>query len=213
MESHPEPIHVAAFHATSAAERERIAATFAPAREALGALTAGLRQAVPDGPALDDSVAEMRAEQMRKRIWAATPKDRRPEVRRLFQSLDDLPSRDVVRALSDALLFVDDPFYRLFPTSRGWGIVWGFWRAIRSRVVAAFTTRLVSDPETLLPGSARLGEAAAPSRRRRRDREQRRPLRLAYRLSANAPPCRNTAPAAFLRGAPAWPVTYPLGPP
>ena len=26
MESHPEPIHVAAFHATSAAERERIAA-------------------------------------------------------------------------------------------------------------------------------------------------------------------------------------------
>lgn len=209
MESQPEPIHVAAFHSYSPAERDRIAAAFAPAREALGALTAGLRRAVPDWEALDESVAGLRAEQMRTRIWAATPKDRRPEVRRLFQSLDDLPSRDVVRALSDALLFVDDPFYRLFPTSRGWGIVWGFWRAIRSRVVAAFTARLVSDPETLLPGSARLGEAAAPSRRRRRDREQRRPLRLAYRLSANAPPCRIPAP----RTQGAWPVTYPLGPP
>ena len=208
MESNPESGYVAAFHALSPAERDRIAATFAPMRDAIGALTAGLRRAMPDGAALDASVAEFRAEQMRKRIWAATPIDRRPEVRRLLQSLDDLPSTDVMRALSDALLFVDDPFARLFPTGRGWAIAWGFWRTIRGQVVT-LTAQLVSDPRTLRAQAA--PGLAKPGPSRRREREQRRPLRLAYRLSANAPPRRNAAPR--MRGASTWPVTYILGPP
>jgi hypothetical protein len=181
------------------AQRDNIARAFAPVTSQMEALQRGLAPAVSQLRAFQEKhgesilavangLAEMgrqadEAREMEARIWAVTPRDRRPEIRRLLHSLRDAPLAVVVSAMAEALRFVQDPFYRLFPTARAWRIVHRFYLAIRGEITKAFARAEVSSTERLV--------LATPFIYRHRPDDHgpvRRPSRIAERLSANAPP-------------------------
>ncbi len=69
-----EPTDHAAFHALTTVQRNRIASTVTP----ISAQITRINRAIDE------------AQELEQRVWAATPRDRRPEARRLFQSLQTL---------------------------------------------------------------------------------------------------------------------------
>lgn len=197
MTPKPQPAHQAAFQAFTPEQRDRIAQAFAPAiaqaealrvgLEPLARQTAAIRFALGSSGKLAAQVARIaEAEEMQARIWQATPRDRRPEVRRLFRRLESMSMGAVIAALAEALRFIQDPFYRLAPSGRAWGIVWAFWQAIHG-TAPTLTRSAVRDRSPAEGG----GTVTISERREARTRPERRPCRLASRLSPNAPPRRS----------------------
>lgn len=200
--------HRVAFQATTPAERERIARAFAP----ITAQARGLQRSLERSGlfASLDTFRQMgesldRARQMEARLIAATPRDRRPEVRRLLATLQDAPVEAVVETLSEALRFVDDPFYRLAPSGRSWAVVWAVWEAMQGRAPLPTLAGTVEDAAPLATAPAvGLGRPCT-------GRPERRPVsRIASRIAANAPPrrfalrvpCETAAPSTEHRGPP-----------
>ena len=205
--SHTAPARVA-FGAMTPAERDRIARAFAPIavqaqgfqrsleRSGLFATLDGFRQ-------MSESLD--RARRMEARLIAATPRDRRPEVRRLMATLQDAPVEAVAETLSEALRFVDDPFYRFAPSARSWTVVWAVWEAMHGRPTLPTLAGVVEDaaPLTTAP-TVGLGRPCT-------GRPEHRPVsRIASRIAANAPPkmsaprvpCEKPALATEHRGPP-----------
>ncbi len=103
----PETAHAAAFPTLTPVQRDRIAQTFAP----ISAVMATVNRALAPMAALVAAVEKARepltgalavigeAEELERQVWVATPRDRRPEARRLFQSLQSLPVAKVKATL------------------------------------------------------------------------------------------------------------------
>lgn len=203
----PEPGYVAAFHAMTPAERDRIAQTFATASASLQNFQAavhssGLGKMLAGFSQMGEGLA--RARQMEAQLLAATPRDRRPEVRRLLSTLQDAPLDAVVETLSEALRFVQDPFYRVFPSGRSWAILWSVWEAIHGRASLQSLASITDDTAPLAPKPAPILTRPCTGRPERRPAS-----RLAARVAANAPP-KQYAPRSR---AVATPVPELRGPP
>lgn len=232
----PMPAHHAAFHALTPEQRdahvapirdalESVARQTAPIRATLNAWaeqTARLQRAIPAGFAdeMRAVTAEIeKAETVQAAILAATPKDRRPYMRRVLRDLlASLPIRDAVAALSALHDYLTaDIFSRLFPQGRAWGLAWVLARVIRGESVKILDALSVTADTTRLGTQhrAQTPETVPPQRtyRERRERYRRRPAPcLSNRLAAHAPP---GAFAAWSRAmtAPTWLVTHNVGPP
>jgi hypothetical protein len=203
----PEPGYAAAFHALTPAERDRIAQAFAPVvanvqnfqaavrSSGLGTMLAGFSQ-------MGEGLA--RARRMEAQLIAAAPRDRRPEVRRLLATLQDAPVAAVVETLSEALRFVQDPFYRFAPSGRSWAILWSVWGAIHGRASVPSLAGITDDAAPLAPAPAPILTRPCTGRPERRPSS-----RIAARVAANAPP-RQYAPRSR---AVALPVPELRGPP
>ncbi len=82
-----EPTDHAAFHALPSVLRDNIASTVTPISA----------QMIRVNRPIDE------AQELERRVWAATPRDRRPEARRLFQSLQSLSIAKVKATLAARL--------------------------------------------------------------------------------------------------------------
>lgn len=198
-----------AFHALTPEQRDRVAETFAPVRALM--VTPALLSASRHVKRLGEQLSAFsEAQALEAAIWNATPRDRRPAVRRLFSDLSREPIADVIAALSEALRLIRDPFYRLSPTRRAWAIVWAFWRAIHAGVNAATIHGLACAER--LRGQETEPPRWRSHRRRTRTRSERPSRLLGSRHAAHAPPARK---AARLRAtvAPSRESTKRRGPP
>ncbi len=144
------------------------------------------------------SVVE-KAQRVEAAVIAATPLDRRPEMRRVLRSLTrTMPLATVEEALAALHDYLTaDTFGRLFPEGRAWGMAWTLSRVMRGESVDIAALPLIAlDRNRIAPTTNPSATSRTPAPCRtygeRRERYRRRPAHvLSTRIAAHAPPrCR-----------------------
>ncbi len=102
-----EPTDHAAFHALTPVQRDSIASTVTPISALMAAVDRALAPIAAPFAAVEKALQPLTGalavvgatQELERQVWVTTPRDRRPEVRRLFQSLRSLPVAKVKATL------------------------------------------------------------------------------------------------------------------
>ncbi len=103
----PETAHAAAFPTLTPVQRDRIAQTCAPISALMATVNRALAPKTAQVTTIQKALQPLtgalavigEAQELERQVWVATPRDRRPEARRLFQSLQSLPVAKVKATL------------------------------------------------------------------------------------------------------------------